>query len=191
MRHLTGLNMDFYRHCACSDQLPWPGKGAIKTCQVLGGCSAVNIFTLYKLEQMCYNNLWFFFPPCYHPRQRITPVRVPPSLLHPRKDTIYAPRTSSRLHKNSLPVRPALAPKRRRGSQSENAILLMHGFYSNHFHRSDLKDIDNCVFSDLDPKGFDVYTIMSHQGKTLRVLVSKARSDFFTSPKGLVSFYFF
>ena len=100
-------------------------------------------------------------------------------------------RTSSRLHKNSLPVRPAPAPKRRRGGQSDNTIVFKHGFYSNHFRRSDLKDLDNCEFSDLDPKGFDVYAIMAHQGKTLRVLVSKARSDFFTSPKGLVSFYFF
>ena len=98
-------------------------------------------------------------------------------------------RTSSRLHKNSLPFRPALAPKRRRGSQSDNTIVLMHGFYSNHFRRSDIKDLDNCEFSDLDPKGFDVYPIMAHQGKTLRVLVSKARSYFFTSPKGLVSFF--
>ncbi|MCJ7532195.1 MAG: hypothetical protein MUO64_14350 [Anaerolineales bacterium] len=31
-------------------------------------CSAVNIFSLYKLEQLCYNNLEFFFPPFYHPR---------------------------------------------------------------------------------------------------------------------------
>jgi len=31
---------------------------------------------------------------------------------------------------------------------------------------------------------------MAHQGKTLRVLVSKARGYFFTSPKGLVSFRF-
>jgi len=99
-------------------------------------------------------------------------------------------RTSSRLHKNSLPVFPAPASKRRRGSQSENAILLMHGYYLSHFRRSDLKDLDNCEFSDLDPKGFDIYTIMAHQGKTLRVLVSKARSYFFTSPKGLVSFFF-
>jgi len=29
---------------------------------------AVNIFSLYKLEQMCYNNLEFFFPLFYHPR---------------------------------------------------------------------------------------------------------------------------
>ena len=34
MIHLTGLNMGLCRHCACSDQLPWPGKGSIKTCQV-------------------------------------------------------------------------------------------------------------------------------------------------------------
>ena len=100
-------------------------------------------------------------------------------------------RTSSRLHKNSLPVPPAPAPKRRRGSQSDNTIILKHGFYSSHFRRSDLKDLDNCEFSDLDPKGFDVYAIMAHQGKTLRALVSKARSYFFTSPKGLVSFLFF
>jgi hypothetical protein len=76
-------------------------------------------------------------------------------------------RTSSRLHKNSLPFRPALAPKRRRGSQSDNTIVLKHGFYSNHFRRSDLKDLDNCEFSDLDPKDFDVYAIMAHQGKPL------------------------
>ena len=74
-------------------------------------------------------------------------------------------RTSSRLHKNSLSVRPAPSPKRRRGGQSDNTKAL-------------------------DPKGFDVYAIMAHQGKTLRVLVSKARSYFFTSPKGLVSFFF-
>jgi len=93
------------------------------------------------------------------------------------------------LHKNSLPVLPAPAPKRRRGGQYDNTIVLKHGFYSSHFRRSDLKDLDNCEFSDLDPKGFDVYAIMAHQGKTLRVLVSKARSYFFTSPKGLVSFF--
>jgi len=46
------------------------------------------------------------------------------------------------------------------------------------------------VQRDLDPKGFDVYAIMAHQGKTLRVLVSKARSYFFISPNGLVSFRF-
>jgi len=73
-------------------------------------------------------------------------------------------RTSSRLHKNSLPVPPAPAPKRKRGGQSDNT-------------------------KDFDPKGFDVYAIKAHQGKTLRVLVSKARSYFFTSPKGLVSFF--
>jgi hypothetical protein len=56
-RHLTGLNMGLCRHCAWSVQFSWPGKGSFKTCQVLGGCSAVNIFTLYKLEQLCYNNL--------------------------------------------------------------------------------------------------------------------------------------
>ena len=67
-------------------------------------------------------------------------------------------RTSSRLHKNRLPVRPAPAPKRRRGGQSDNT-------------------------KDLDPKGFDVYAIMAYHGKNLRVLVSKARSYFFTSPK--------
>ena len=119
----------------------------------------------------------------------MTPVMGPPSLLHPRKDTIYAPRTSSCLHKNSLPVRPAPASKRRRSGQSDNTIVLKHGFYSSHFRRSDLKDLDNREFSDLDPKGSDVYAIMAHQGKTLRVLVSKARSDFFTIPKGLVSFF--
>ena len=99
-------------------------------------------------------------------------------------------RTSSRLHKNTLPVLPAPAPKRRRGGQSGNTNALKHGFYSSHFRRSDLKDLENCEFSDLDPKGFDVYAIMAHQGKTLRVLVSKARSYFFTCPKGLVSFRF-
>jgi hypothetical protein len=51
------------------------------------------------------------------------------------------------LHKNSLPVRPAPAPKRRRGGQSDNTIVLKHGFYSSHFRRSDLKDLDNCEFS--------------------------------------------
>ena len=56
-------------------------------------------------------------------------------------------RTSSRLHKNSLPVRPAPASKRRRGGQSNNTNALKHGFYSNHFRRSDLKDLDNCEFS--------------------------------------------
>ena len=100
-------------------------------------------------------------------------------------------RTSSRLHKNTLPVLPAPAPKRRRGGQSGNTNVLKHSFYSSHFRRSDLKDLDNCEFSDLDPKGFDVYAIMAHQAKTLRALVSKARSYFFTSPKGLVSFLFF
>jgi len=35
-RHLTGLNMGLCRHCAWSIQLPWRGKGANKTCQVLG-----------------------------------------------------------------------------------------------------------------------------------------------------------
>ena len=55
-------------------------------------------------------------------------------------------RTSSRLHKNRLPVRPAPAPKRRRGGQSDNTIVLKHGFYSSHFRRSDLKDLDNCEF---------------------------------------------
>jgi hypothetical protein len=75
-------------------------------------------------------------------------------------------RTSSRLHKKILPVPPAPAPKRSRGGQSGNT-------------------------KDLDPKGFDVYAIIAHQDKTLRVLVSKARSYFFTSLKGLVSFRFF
>jgi hypothetical protein len=98
-------------------------------------------------------------------------------------------RTSSCLHKNSLPVPPAPTPKRRRGSQSDNTFILKHDFSSSHFRRSDLKDLDNCEFSDLDPKGFDVDAIMTHQGKTLRVLVSKARSDFFKIPKGLVSFF--
>jgi hypothetical protein len=56
-------------------------------------------------------------------------------------------RTSSRLHKNILPIRPASAPKRRRGGQSDNTNTLKHGFYSSHFRRSDLKDLDNCEFS--------------------------------------------
>ena len=56
-------------------------------------------------------------------------------------------RISSRLHKNRLPVRPAPASKRRRGGQSDNTNALKHGFYSSHFRRSDLKDLDNCEFS--------------------------------------------
>jgi len=56
-------------------------------------------------------------------------------------------RTSYRLHKNSLPVPPAPAPKPTRGGQSDNTIVLKHGFYSSHFRRSDLKDLDNCEFS--------------------------------------------
>jgi hypothetical protein len=51
------------------------------------------------------------------------------------------------LHKNSLPVPSAPVPKRRRGGQSGNTNALKHGFYSSHFRRSDLKDLDNCEFS--------------------------------------------
>ena len=35
-KHLTGLNMGLCRLCAWSVQLPQPGKGSFKTCQVLG-----------------------------------------------------------------------------------------------------------------------------------------------------------
>jgi len=70
----------------------------------------------------------------------------PPSLLHPRKDTIYANPNLLLLAQEQPPRSPAPAPKRRRGGQSDNT-------------------------KDLDPKDFEVYAIMAHQGKTLRVLV--------------------
>ena len=127
----------------------------------------------------------------------LSPMLSPSLAYNPRQGAPVPPPPTKGYHLCQPEPPPActrtaspFAPKRRRGSQSDNTMILMHGFYSSHFRRSDLKDLDNRKFSDLDPKGFDVYPIMAHQGKTLRVLVSKARSDFFTPQRDWFLFIF-